>query len=369
MTPSMNAHNEQQARQLLALGLDEFGHHTEAANVRKGIDLDDYKVDLWAIRAALDAKPSPVVKQNLTTQPAAAQEAVAYCQPDDPISWTAFSWHGLNRKLNHTMPLYAAPVAAVPVVDPSRLGAAMTAFDDAGGHAVRYAPEWMRRALEAASTPAAPGIDLEQFREAVAHWKRDLYDDYKDGHIHDGGEAMRKAEHLLALIDASPKGVCNWPDCGHDTNCVGYSPGCTGIGCRKHSPKGGSTPAPRFELTNGQIAQLADFAGTPVAGTPLEDQDVLVIQYADSGHSGQGLYAHYDELPDEGAIYLDGQMPDSPKGGSEARDAVLAELVEAISAFKGKRGAFMALGAQDERTVRLWWALANAQAGDAEVQP
>ncbi|GEM_PF-2425258 len=59
----MNAHNEQQARKLLALGLDEFGHHTEAANVRKGIDLDDYKVNLWAIRAALDA------------QPAAAQEA------------------------------------------------------------------------------------------------------------------------------------------------------------------------------------------------------------------------------------------------------------------------------------------------------
>ena len=55
------------------------------------------------------------------------------------------------------------------------------------------------------STPASPGIDLEQFREAVEHWKRDLHDDYKGGHIHDGGEAMRKAEHLLALIDASPK--------------------------------------------------------------------------------------------------------------------------------------------------------------------
>ncbi len=63
--------NEHQARKLLALGLDEFGHHTEAANVRKGIDLDDYKVDLWAIRAALGAQPSPVVKQNLTTDPAA----------------------------------------------------------------------------------------------------------------------------------------------------------------------------------------------------------------------------------------------------------------------------------------------------------
>ncbi|MHC6216795.1 hypothetical protein ACVQEN_06190 [Stenotrophomonas acidaminiphila] len=50
--------NEHQARKLLALGLDEFGHHTEAANVRAGIDLDDYRVDLWAIRAALDSQPA-----------------------------------------------------------------------------------------------------------------------------------------------------------------------------------------------------------------------------------------------------------------------------------------------------------------------
>ena len=84
------------------------------------------------------------------------------------------------------------------------------------------------------------------------------------------------------------------------------------------SPKGGSTSAPRFELTNGQIAQLADFAGTPVAGAPLDEQDVLVIQHTEAGPSGPGLYAHYDELPEEGAIYLDGQLPDSPKGGNDA---------------------------------------------------
>lgn len=93
--------------------------------------------------------------------------------------------------------------------------------------------------------------------------------------------------------------------------------------------KGGSTPAPRIELTNGQIAQLADFAGTPVAGAPLDEQDMLVIQHAEAGHSGPGLYAHYDELPDEGAIHLDGQLPDSPKGGSdwEASDADIAAWV------------------------------------------
>ncbi len=93
---------------------------------------------------------------------------------------------------------------------------------------------------------------------------------------------------------------------------------------REEATQGGRTPAPRLELTNGQIAQLADFAGVPVTGTPLEDQDVLVIQHADAGHSGPGLYARYDELPEEGAIYLDGQLQDSPKGGSDAlREAAI----------------------------------------------
>jgi len=26
--------------------------------------------------------------------------------------------------------------------------------------------------------------------------------------------------------------TCNWPDCGHDTNRVGHSPGCTGKFCK-----------------------------------------------------------------------------------------------------------------------------------------
>lgn len=53
-------------------------------------------------------------------------------------------------------------------------------------------------------------VDLEQFREAVAHWKRDLHDDYTHGHINDGGEAMREAEHLIALIDQQAgKGASN----------------------------------------------------------------------------------------------------------------------------------------------------------------
>jgi len=143
-----------------------------------------------------DGEPAPELVCNI-------HESTSNAEMDD---WSPmvdmsgdFEWIG---------PLVIAPVAAAPVeITGVQLGLAMTAFDAAGGHQLSYAPLWMRKALEAASTPAAPGIDLEQFREAVEHWKRDLHDDYKGGHIHDGGEAMRKAEHLLALIDASPKGV------------------------------------------------------------------------------------------------------------------------------------------------------------------
>ncbi len=75
---------------------------------------------------------SPVVKQNLTTQPAAAQEAVAHL-PRRSIDWL----HGLHsandatRKADaynrpvpdeQTIPVYAAPVTAAPGIDPHALG-------------------------------------------------------------------------------------------------------------------------------------------------------------------------------------------------------------------------------------------------------
>jgi len=145
------------------------------------------------------------------------------------------------------------------------------------------------------STPAAPGIDLEQFR-ALVEACEDMRAASEECDI---GEGLAHAVpfHLwnafLSKLDAAQQAL-------------------------DASPKGVSTPAPRLELTNGQIAQLHDFAGTPVAGEPLDEQDVLVIQHAEAGHSGPGLYAHYDELPEEGAIYLDGQLQDSAKGGRDA---------------------------------------------------
>ena len=50
-----------------------------------------------------------------------------------------------------------------------------------------------------ASTPAAPGFDLEQFREAVVFWRDCAVREFRYG-------TASEADALLALIDASPKG-------------------------------------------------------------------------------------------------------------------------------------------------------------------
>jgi len=49
---------------------------------------------------------------------------------------------------------------------------------------------------------AAPGIDLEQFREAVVAWSDAAYTHSEDS----DHPVCREADRLLALIDASPKG-------------------------------------------------------------------------------------------------------------------------------------------------------------------
>lgn len=66
---------------------------------------------------------------------------------------------------------------------------------------------------------------------------------------------------------------------------------------------------------------------------------------------------------DEAADWL--YRSSESRGDDDRSEAVkqvrvaVAELIEAISAFRGKRGAFMALGAKDDRVVRLWAALAR----------
>lgn len=64
------------------------------------------------------------------------------------------------------------------------------------------------------------------------------------------------------------------------------------------------SPIGRLQLRQGQIQQLADFAGEPIAGTADEDQDLLQLTLGHKGHSGPGLYAHFEDVPEGGAIFL-----------------------------------------------------------------
>lgn len=75
-----------------------------------------------------------------------------------------------------------------------------------GGEPLGYF--YREQQLEEGSTPAAPGIDLEQFREAVTYWRDTALRDMRNqnGPLH---ERVVEAQRLLALIDASPKGALN----------------------------------------------------------------------------------------------------------------------------------------------------------------
>jgi len=235
---------------------------------------------------------SPVVKQNLTTQPAAAQEAVAYwrvtfrmypenidcCEtfvrgPDRPTLDTL----GISPRpvqIISTEPLYAAPVAAAPA---DHLHAHLLHMLGAKDHedAGRIIGELHAAAMR---TPAAPGIDIEHFHRAVQRICIKF-----DGDL----PYISGIAEVLDLIDASPKG----------------------------------------------------------------DADEL-------------LHAHYCNAQPASAECICGL--NSPKGGSEARDSVLAALIEAATAVE-RADADGEL--TDDLADRLRAARDAAQAGDAEVQP
>lgn len=67
-------------------------------------------------------------------------------------------------------------------------------------------------------------------------------------------------------------------------------------------------PPRRIELTSGMVAQLFAFAGQDPEPMP-EDQSELTIEYSEAGHSGAGYYAHFTDVPEGGAVLLDGVNP------------------------------------------------------------
>ncbi len=135
---------------------------------------------------------SPVVKQNLTTQPAAAQEAAVWqwrnlraetgWKDCTRAVYDVFRQNGLHYEVRK---LYAAPVTAAPV--------------DCCPHCGGTAGHWEGcRAPVDAPSPAAPGIGLQAFRKVAMPLLCQMLCS------HDAESVARKLH--AALLDASPKG-------------------------------------------------------------------------------------------------------------------------------------------------------------------
>ncbi len=153
------------------------------------------------------------------------------------------------------------------------------------------------------------------------------------GHIGVGKSAVS-----LAILDALRAAglACTWDDEQSERN---LGTGAGDIAAMEERPtirlietnpsRWPEWPIGRLQLRQGQIQQLADFAGVPVEGTAEEDQDVLQLTLGHVGHSGPGLYASFDDVPEGGAIFLgvpegDPQLLFSadiahPKNGEERR--------------------------------------------------
>jgi len=215
---------------------------------------------------------SPVVKQNLTTQPAAAQEAVGWQWRwlDTDNTWSEWVDGGSRKEIDariarwkadgedHRMqvrPLFAAPVTAAPA-HPRALTASIARLDafldgecaelltPAQSEAAALVLQELKRRM--ASTPAAPGIGLQAFRKVAMPLLCQMLCS------HDAESVARKLH--AALLDASPKGDAAEPLHAHYCNAQPSSAECI---CGLDSPKGGSEAA---DFTADEVNQVIDAA-------------------------------------------------------------------------------------------------------------
>ncbi len=158
-------------------------------------------------RDGYQAGYADAVKAIEAAQPAAAQEAVAWQVGDDFYTSESLAIEGIQQwgpSGSIAIPLYAAPVAAAPAVDVAILRALADRW--ATDRSYTGSPVDDIRALiekPTMSTPAAPGIDLAQFKDLIgfAAWSAINLPETDPRR-----DFIRQASELLALIDASPKG-------------------------------------------------------------------------------------------------------------------------------------------------------------------
>ena len=355
----MNAHNEQQSiiagalfdlmgyltcreKKLHLSASDDAAPAVEALTEwaeRRGFDLDEARVTDW--QAALAAQPSPVVKQNLTTQPVAAQEAAGWQVFNSVVgAWQdASKSHYESRKAHYpeeARELYAAPVTAAPWIDLAPRPMATAPRD---GTMLRLLVQFDDHATEDTEGPAwtighcskSHPDDDDNWQFAGWCWDHDHFTEGKGTPV-----------GWLPLIDASPKGddvphrdlvpgVMRCAKCAfqlHRTNLY-LGSGTTGPGDSKTEP-------------------------CPNGCGPL--WPVTWQTWATEGW--QQAERYFEELR---------QLQDSPKGGSEAR-ALLDALVSLVAVARRYLPDYDEHPEVQKADDAIDAAM-QGQAGDAEVQP
>jgi len=417
----MNAHNEQQWPEYLMLRdtclSDDAGGLGQRIFTTAGAGYEKRKY----IRADLAAQPSPVVKQNLTTHPAAAQEAVAWqwrslraetgWKDCTRAVYEVFRRNGLHYEVRQ---LYAAPVTATPpdhtckrCRGSGKVRAGEGTWPDAvevdvdcpvcGGIGVIDRP------------PAAPGIDLRSNMLRLAEkWEKQAAE--HGVRQFTGNDHRLFANELRAQIDAIPKGDEAQQAAAQAIAIVhmgGYR--WNGQHWQKDSPKGALNEqfgsAEGLDSPKGAVAwhiqhpdglvSLRKREGVDDDMRAQAAEDGIVIRPLVFGDAGTASpKGALPALPDDFSESKDwragsyaervewlmdtvrsqrehiGDLLDSPKGGSEARDAARYRWLREF-AVNGSIGIPFHGWLNCDEPASEWDSAIDAamQAGDAEVQP
>ncbi|MCH1907962.1 hypothetical protein MKP15_04140 [Stenotrophomonas sp. Y6] len=308
----MNAHNEQQS---LIAGLQDAATGNTTTVRMMALCAAAARV-LGAQPAALDAQPSPVVKQNLTTQPAAAQEAAYQVRRGIGEPWkecdrAAFDVVTASRPAD-ARKLYAAPVTAA-----QEAVATVESFTNGSYHR-NYKLRWHKNVdagtqLFAAPVTAAPADLIERCKEILA-WQR---------------TGVLPGDALRAYANA------RWPD-EHDPLQIAEKETAREAFRILARAAAASTPAaPGIGLQAFRkvaMPLLCQMLCSHDAESVARKLHAALLDASPKGDAAEPLHAHYCNAQPSSAECICGL--DSPKDGSEARDAVLAALVEAATAVE-----------------------------------
>ena len=148
-----------ESREILALSLGEFGHYQEAENVLKGIDLDEYRFELYAIQSALSKRGAAVPKPEKTTQEPVEMSPEFTDTARAAITWVLYHHQGGGSPIGQPL-RFALGMGAHDPLPEWRIAEAKRYAEFAGATTAKFHGE-------RASAPAAPSRLVEAARDVI----------------------------------------------------------------------------------------------------------------------------------------------------------------------------------------------------------